>query len=93
MVGPISSASDSPSRLWDLKAGLLLQTMVGHSEKVVAVALTANGEKALSASSDGTIKVWSTDVHSRYDVMASLQHCHCFYVLGVSKFKLYFCIL
>ena len=52
-------------RLWDLKAGLLLQTMIGHSERVVAVALAANGEKALSASSDGTVKVWSTDVHSR----------------------------
>lgn len=54
-----------PFRLWDLQAGQLLQTMVGHSDRVAAVALTADGEKALSASSDGSINVWSTDVHSR----------------------------
>lgn len=55
----------NPTRLWDLQAGQLLQTMVGHSDRVTAIALTADGEKALSGSSDGSINVWSTNMHSR----------------------------
>ena len=54
-----------PNRLWDLRAGQLLQTMEGHSDRVTAIALTADGEKALSGSSDGSINVWSTNMHSR----------------------------
>jgi len=38
--------------------GQLLRTLSGHSDSVRAVAVTADGKQAISASSDNTLKVW-----------------------------------
>jgi WD40 repeat protein len=42
--------------------GPLLRTFEGHGREVRAVALSADGTRALSGSDDGTVKVW--DVHT-----------------------------
>lgn len=39
--------------------GPLLRTLEGHTEKVTAVAILPNGQHALSASQDGTLKLWN----------------------------------
>jgi len=36
----------------------LVHTLVGHADQVRAVAVTADGRRAISASDDGTLKVW-----------------------------------
>jgi WD40 repeat protein len=36
----------------------VLRTLEGHSHHVYGVAVTADGKRAVSASEDGTLKVW-----------------------------------
>ena len=40
--------------------------MTGHTAAVNAVAVTGDGSKTVSASSDATVKVWNTDQNSRF---------------------------
>ncbi len=50
--------------LWpsiDLPGTALLRTLASHSREVNAVALTTDGRLAVSASEDGTLKVWDLD--------------------------------
>lgn len=42
----------------DLQNGCELQTLPAHAESIGALALTDNGDRAVSASSDRTLKVW-----------------------------------
>ena len=42
-----------------------IHVMKGHSAAVNAVAVTEDGSKTVSASSDVTVKVWNTDQNSR----------------------------
>lgn len=55
----ISGSADRTVRVWDLERGAGLHTLTGHREAVNAVALLPGGERALSASKDGSIKLWS----------------------------------
>ena len=43
-----------------------VHVMKGHSGAVNAVAMTEDGTKTISASSDATVKVWNTDQKSRF---------------------------
>ena len=45
-------------RLWDLVTGETLRTLEGHTSGVNAVAVLANGRRALSGSSDNTLRLW-----------------------------------
>lgn len=54
-----------------------IHVMKGHSAAVNAVAVTDEASKTVSASSDGTVKVWNTDQNSRFvsgDIMGVLPH-------------------
>ena len=42
--------------LWDLESGRALRTLEGHAASVTGVAVTADGKRAVSASSDQTLK-------------------------------------
>jgi len=44
--------------LWDLERGHELHTLTGHTDIVYAVAVTPDGQRAVSASYDSTLKVW-----------------------------------
>ena len=41
--------------------GRLLRTLNGHSEEVSAVAVTADGKRAISGSFDSTLKLWNLE--------------------------------
>ena len=45
-------------RIWDTASGRLLNTLVGHSFYVNAVAFSPDDRRLASASSDGAIKLW-----------------------------------
>jgi WD40 repeat protein len=45
-------------KLWDVDSGRELRTFAGHAGWVKAVALSADGKRALSGSEDGTVKLW-----------------------------------
>jgi WD40 repeat protein len=53
-----SSGSDGTVRLWRAGDGGLARTLQGHTQDVNAVALSADGQVLVSASSDGTVRVW-----------------------------------
>jgi WD40 repeat protein len=41
--------------------GPLLRTFAGHTDSVSAIAMTADGKRAISASMDGTLKLWDLE--------------------------------
>jgi WD40 repeat protein len=43
---------------WDLVSGAVLHTLEGHAHPVYGVAVTPDGQRAVSASLDTTLKVW-----------------------------------
>jgi len=47
--------------VWDLQTGKELWKLSGHTEDVNDLALTPDGRTAVSASSDGTLKLWNLD--------------------------------
>lgn len=48
-----------------------IHVMKGHSAAVNAVAVTDDASKTVSASSDGTVKIWNTDQNSRFVLLIS----------------------
>ncbi|HEY9891019.1 MAG TPA: hypothetical protein V6D37_04290 [Candidatus Sericytochromatia bacterium] len=50
--------ADSTLKVWNLRWGTQMHTLVGHSYGVTAVAITPDGKRAVSASRDHTLKVW-----------------------------------
>ena len=44
--------------MWDLDSGRELRTLAGHTDSVYGVAVTPDGQRAVSASEDKTLKVW-----------------------------------
>ncbi len=47
--------------MWDLETGTELVTLRGHTNAVNAVAVTPDGRRAVSGSSDNTLKVWDQE--------------------------------
>ncbi len=45
-------------RVWDLAAGREQAKLTGHRGWVRAVAVTADGARAVSGAEDGTVRVW-----------------------------------
>lgn len=44
-----------------MATGRELRTLTGHSDQVRAVAVTADGQRAVSASADNMVKVWDLE--------------------------------
>src|SRR5262249_54055922 len=54
----VSGSWDETVRVWDLSSGEGLRTLVGHSNSVYAVAVTADGKHIVSGSYDRKVRVW-----------------------------------
>ncbi|MCX7707201.1 MAG: hypothetical protein N2204_04255 [Anaerolineae bacterium] len=54
-----ASGEDGQIHLWDVRAGTRLAVLVGHTSWVKTLIFTPDGRQLLSASYDGTIRVWS----------------------------------
>ncbi|MDM3852897.1 MAG: hypothetical protein PT119_23670 [Aphanizomenon gracile PMC627.10] len=52
-----SGSEDKTIKLWNVKTGNLLQTLIGHSD-TVSVAYSPDGQTLASGSNDYTIKLW-----------------------------------
>ncbi|HEC85433.1 MAG: hypothetical protein DRR08_01695 [Candidatus Parabeggiatoa sp. nov. 2] len=57
----LSGSRDNTPKLWNTLKGTETDSLQGHEDWVYLVALSNDGSKALSASEDGTIKVWDID--------------------------------
>ena len=49
---------DTTIKVWN-HTGTLLQTLIGHSDRVTSVAFSPSGTAIVSASNDGTVKLWN----------------------------------
>jgi WD40 repeat protein len=54
----LASSNDTSALLWDLKTGALLWSLQGHREGISAIAMSADGTLAATASFDKTIRLW-----------------------------------
>jgi WD40 repeat protein len=55
----ISASGDNTLKVWNLNDGSELFTLRGHTDKILAVAMTSDGNKVISASQDNTLKLWN----------------------------------
>src|SRR5262249_35317574 len=53
-----ASVVDKTVRLWDLGSGKEVRAFEGHTGGVWSIALSADGKKLVSGSSDGTARLW-----------------------------------
>jgi WD40 repeat protein len=69
-----SGAVEPPAVLnvWELDSGEELRTLTGHPSRVTAVAVTPDGQRAVSASFDHTLKVW--DLASGHELRTLSGH-------------------
>ena len=52
-----SGGYDSAIKLWDIRSGRLLRTLTGHTDSNSQLQITPDGERIISASDDGSVRV------------------------------------
>ena len=69
MAGRLSRAGGNPFvtrkdpgeiMVWDVESGSNVLSLTGHSDKVLSVSVSPDGQRIASSSFDGTIKIWDT---------------------------------
>jgi WD40 repeat protein len=55
----VTGCEDKEVRVWDMQSSRLLRTLSGHSGPVYTAVFLSSGRKVISASADGTIRLWS----------------------------------
>jgi FOG: WD40 repeat len=55
----VFTGEDKRIRIWDLAAGNMLMELKGHSQTVVGLSWSPNGETLASCGLDNTVKVWN----------------------------------
>jgi WD40 repeat protein len=58
----VTADGDTKARIWDVASGRLLATLEGHTGEVVDAEFSPDGSRVVTASWDGTAKIW--DVQS-----------------------------
>ena len=51
-------SADNTVRLWDVATGELQKTLTGHTDEVLSVRFSADGQTLASGSADGTVLLW-----------------------------------
>ncbi|KAG2305074.1 hypothetical protein Bca52824_033725 [Brassica carinata] len=64
----LSGSCDGDLRLWDLATGVSTRRFVGHTKDVLSVAFSTDNRQIVSASHDGTIKLWNTLGECKYTI-------------------------
>jgi WD40 repeat protein len=54
----VSAGWDSTLRLWDLRSGKSLNVLEGHEQFVTSLAISRDGQRAVSGSADFTVRLW-----------------------------------
>ena len=51
-------SADNTVRLWDVTTGELQRTLIGHTDEILSVRFSADGQTLASGSADGTVLLW-----------------------------------
>lgn len=70
----IVSANDHTIKLWDLKKGNLVKTLLGHSNCVNSVAFSPDCNLIVSGSSDKSIKLWDKKIGKSFKTLLNDQN-------------------
>lgn len=54
----ISSSYDSTLKLWEVKTGRILETLMAHNQDFNTIAIANNGKMLISGGRDNPIKIW-----------------------------------
>ena len=57
-----AASADGTITVWQARTGKKLPFAMSHKKSITQVAYSPNGQQLVSASEDGTIKVWTLDV-------------------------------
>ena len=58
---PSPGADDSTVRLWEVESGRCLRVLEGHTDSVLSVAWSPDGQRALSGAWDRTVRLWEVE--------------------------------
>ncbi|PIL30097.1 hypothetical protein GSI_07760 [Ganoderma sinense ZZ0214-1] len=70
--GSLFTRGQCAVRIWDPATGAMLAVLAGHSQSVTDVSFSPDGRSILSASEDGSAKIW--DVESGLETASLLVH-------------------
>lgn len=56
----ISGSIDRTCKVWDVASGQCIHTLRGHNDEILDVSFNTTGSKLVSASADGTSRVFNT---------------------------------
>src|SRR5664280_1570758 len=59
--GYADGSDDKILRLWNLETGACTRELEGHTSAVTDVAWSSDGRRALSGSSDNTVRLWDVE--------------------------------
>ncbi|MBN8656007.1 MAG: hypothetical protein J0M11_09745 [Anaerolineae bacterium] len=62
----LSASQDSTIKIWEIKTGNCLNTLLGHSKAVNSLALSFDGNRLLSGDGNGTIIYWDLKNQKNY---------------------------
>ncbi|MDP7281948.1 MAG: hypothetical protein QGG39_18985, partial [Candidatus Poribacteria bacterium] len=58
-------------KIWDTQTGKEIFTLTGHDGKVDSAAYSPDGRRIMTASSDGTVKIHTTDMDELLEIAKS----------------------
>nr|MEC4583126.1 WD40 repeat domain-containing protein [Candidatus Parabeggiatoa sp.] len=70
----LSGSRDNTPRLWNTLNGSEIDTFQGHTNEVYLVAVSDDASKALSASEEGTLKVWHVETGKEIHTIKDSGH-------------------
>ena len=65
----LSASADSKLKVWDLIEGRPFYTLRGHTGTVTTAAFSPDGLRLVTACSDGSARLWTTDTGKLLAVM------------------------
>lgn len=77
-----SASADATIKLWDPIAYLEIRTLSGHTDAVISLATSPDGQILASGSADTTIKLW--DLRTGSELRSFLGHCHSVLSLAIT---------